>query len=123
MTQGQDGWWSTHPGEHLAEYLEVRGWSPAEFAGIADMPPETVEAIIGCREPVTPEIADRLERSLGVKAHVWTNLQDAWDSWAGEDEADCDEVVFGDPWWWIDNGRRLWVGRQGRVLGARLPPR
>lgn len=111
MTQGHDEWkpdWCTHPGEHLAEYLEVRGWSPAEFAAVADIPQGTVEAIVGCREPVTPEIADRLERALGLKAHVWTNLQDAWDSWSAEDEADCDEVACRDPWWWIDNGRRLW---------------
>lgn len=93
----------------MAEYLETRGWSLTEFAVIADIPQGTVEAIVGCREPVTSEIADKLERTLGLKAHVWTNLQADWDSWTGEDEADCDEAACRDPWWWINNGRRLWV--------------
>ena len=71
--------WATHPGEHLAEYIEVNGWSQAEFARIADLTPKLVSTIIAGRNPVTPDTALRLERVLGVKAQVWLNLQSNWD--------------------------------------------
>ena len=73
--------WATHPGEHLAEYIEVRGWTQAEFARIAGLTPKLVNTIVKGSNPVTPETAVKLERVLGLKAHVWTNLQSAWDLW------------------------------------------
>jgi len=73
--------WATHPGEHLAEYLEVRGWNQAEFARIADLTPKLVNTIIRGTNPVTPDTAIKLERVLGLKAYVWTNLQSTWDIW------------------------------------------
>lgn len=77
-----EGWapnWATHPGEHLAEYIEVNGWSQAEFARIADLTPKLVSTIISGRNPVTPDTALKLERVLGVKAQIWLNLQSNWD--------------------------------------------
>jgi HTH-type transcriptional regulator/antitoxin HigA len=73
--------WATHPGEHLAEYLEVRGWNQAEFARIADLTPKLVNTIIRGTNPVTPDTAIKLERVLGLKAYVWTNLQSTYDIW------------------------------------------
>jgi HTH-type transcriptional regulator/antitoxin HigA len=71
--------WATHPGEHLAEYLESRGWSQAEFARLADMSPKHVSTIISGTNPITAETALKLERVLGLKASVWTGLQANWD--------------------------------------------
>ena len=71
--------WSTHPGEHLAEYIELNGWSQAEFARLAGVTPKLVSTILNKSNPVTPETAIKLERVLGVKAYVWTNLQANWD--------------------------------------------
>ncbi|WP_454852761.1 HigA family addiction module antitoxin [Rhizobium binxianense] len=71
--------WATHPGEHLAEYLESRGWSQAEFARLADMSPKHVSTIINGTNPVTAETALKLERVLGMKASIWTGLQAKWD--------------------------------------------
>jgi HTH-type transcriptional regulator / antitoxin HigA len=80
--------WATHPGEHLAEYIEVNGWSQAEFARIADLTPKLVSTIISGRNPVTPDTALKLERVLGVKAPIWLNLQSNWDLFqAREQEA------------------------------------
>lgn len=76
------GWipnWATHPGEHLREHIEARGWSQAQFARIAGLTPKLVSTIIGQTNPVTPETAIKLERVLGVKAYIWTNLQARWD--------------------------------------------
>lgn len=71
--------WATHPGEHLAEYIETKGWSQAEFARIADLSPKLVSTIVTGKNPVTPDTAIKLERVLGVKAQIWLNLQTNWD--------------------------------------------
>lgn len=41
--------------------------------------PKLISTILKKSNPVTPETAIKLERVLGVKAHVWTNLQANWD--------------------------------------------
>jgi HTH-type transcriptional regulator / antitoxin HigA len=71
--------WATHPGEHLAEYIETNGWSQAEFSRLAGLTPKLISTILTGDNPVTPETALRLERVLGVKAYIWTNLQSKWD--------------------------------------------
>jgi len=71
--------WATHPGEHLAEYIEAHGWSQAEFARLADLTPKLVSTIVNGANPITPETAIKLERVLGVKAYIWMNLQTNWD--------------------------------------------
>jgi HTH-type transcriptional regulator/antitoxin HigA len=71
--------WATHPGEHLAEHIEARGWSQGEFARLANLSPKLVSTIVGGKNPVTAETAIRLERVLGVKAYIWTGLQAKWD--------------------------------------------
>jgi len=81
-THSTDGWtpnWATHPGEHLEEYLDVRGLRQAEFARLAGVTPKLVSEIINGKNPVTPETAIAFERVLGLKAHVWTSLQANWD--------------------------------------------
>lgn len=73
--------WVTHPGDHLAEYLEVRGWSQAEFARRAKMTPKHVSEIINHKAPLTAEYAVRFERVLrgGMKAAMWMALQGQYD--------------------------------------------
>lgn len=71
--------WAVHPGEHLAEYLESRGWSQAEFARLAGLTPKHVSTIINGTNPVTAETALKLEHVLGMKADIWTGLQADWD--------------------------------------------
>ncbi|RVH06281.1 addiction module antidote protein, HigA family [Sinorhizobium meliloti] len=81
-TTRKEAWepdWAIHPGEHLAEYIESRGWSQAEFARLADLTPKHVSTIINGTNPVTAETALKLERVLGMKASIWTGLQADWD--------------------------------------------
>ena len=76
------GWnpdWATHPGEHLAEYIEARGLTQADFARLTNMSPKLVSTILNGKNPVTAETAIRFERVLGVKAYIWTSLQAKWD--------------------------------------------
>jgi HTH-type transcriptional regulator / antitoxin HigA len=82
LATARDDWtpnWVTHPGEHLAEHLEARGWSQAEFARLASLSPKLVSTIISGANPVSADTAIKLERVLGVKAYIWTSLQANWD--------------------------------------------
>jgi len=67
--------WTTHPGEHLAEYLETRELSQAEFARQAGMTPKHVSEIVNGKAPVMAETALKLERTLGLRAEIWMGLQ------------------------------------------------
>lgn len=81
-TQNETAWepdWATHPGEHLAEYLEVRSFTQAEFARVAGMTPKLVSEIISCKNPVSPETAIKLERVLGLKDYIWLGIQRDYD--------------------------------------------
>jgi HTH-type transcriptional regulator/antitoxin HigA len=71
--------WAVHPGEHLAEYIEERGYTQAEFARLAGLTAKLVSTIVNGTNPVSPETAIKLERVLGLKAHIWTGLQAQWD--------------------------------------------
>ncbi len=71
--------WATHPGEHLEEYLDARGLTQAQFARIAGLTPKLVSEIINKKNPVSPDTAIALERVLGLKAYIWTDLQANWD--------------------------------------------
>ena len=71
--------WVTHPGEHLAEHIEARGWSQGEFARLANLSAKLISTIVSGKNPITAETAIRLERVLGMKAYIWTGLQAKWD--------------------------------------------
>lgn len=79
LVRGFSPSWRTHPGKHLEEYLETRGWSQAEFARRAGMTPKLVSEILNAKNPVTPETALRLQRVLGLNAEIWMDLQSKWD--------------------------------------------
>ncbi len=71
--------WSIHPGEVLEEYVEALGLSQAEFARRADLTAKLVNTIIKGKNPVEASTAVNLERVTGMKAYIWTRLQDDWD--------------------------------------------
>jgi len=71
--------WRTHPGEHLEEYLEAKGWTQADFARRAGMTPKLVSEILSAKNPVTPETAVKFQHVLGLKAEIWMSLQAKWD--------------------------------------------
>ncbi|MGV6805307.1 MAG: HigA family addiction module antitoxin [Ruegeria sp.] len=71
--------WAVHPGEHLAEHLDAKGLSQAEFARLAGLTPKLVSTILNGTNPVTADTALKFEKVLGMKADIWAGLQADWD--------------------------------------------
>lgn len=67
--------WAVAPGELLAEALEERQLSQTELARRMDRPLKTVNEIIKGKAALTPATAIQLERTLGISAQLWTNLE------------------------------------------------
>ena len=57
-----------HPGEHLLDELEARGWTQTEFAEIIGRPVRLVHEIIAGKKRITPETAKELGAALGTSA-------------------------------------------------------
>jgi addiction module HigA family antidote len=63
------------PGQVLAEMLDAREMSHAEFARSCGRSPKLISEIISGKAPVEPETAMQFERVLGMDATVWLNLE------------------------------------------------
>ena len=68
-----------HPGYYIREYLLETKISVNEFAGQLDLPTYVVLALLQNYGKVTPDIAEKLEKRIGVSAETWLNLQRAYD--------------------------------------------
>jgi addiction module HigA family antidote len=68
-----------HPGEHLAEELEVLDMSAAELARKIDVPTNRVTQILNGTRGVTGDTALRLAHFFGTSAQFWLNLQSLYD--------------------------------------------
>ena len=63
------------PGEGLLEEIEFRGISPQELAVSLGLRVEDVNELIVGDRAITPDIAARLEITLGISAQLWLNLE------------------------------------------------
>ncbi len=71
---------TTHPGEMLAkEFLKPYGLSQYRLAQILDVPEMRISRLVRGINPMTPDMAQRLEALFGVSAEFWMNLQIAHD--------------------------------------------
>jgi len=68
-----------HPGELLAEELEVREMTQRALAEAMGRPAQVVNEIVRGKKAITAETAVQLEDALGIPAHLWLNLQTAYD--------------------------------------------
>ena len=75
----KNGMRPVHPGEILAEEIELLGLTTGAFAEALDMPTNQVEAILGERLGISAETALRLSRYFGTTAKVWMNLQASYE--------------------------------------------
>lgn len=66
--------YSIHPGEILAETLQVRTLSQSEFASRCGLSEKHVSQIINGKASITSETALTFERVLAVRASLWMNL-------------------------------------------------
>lgn len=69
------------PGDYLAEELEERGWSQADFAAILSRPVQFVSEIVSAKKEITRESAAQIGAALGTSAEVWLNLQNTYLLW------------------------------------------
>jgi addiction module HigA family antidote len=68
-----------HPGEHLAEELEIIGISAAELARNLDVPTNRVTQILNGQRAITGDTALRLAHYFGTTPEFWLNLQSIYD--------------------------------------------
>jgi len=64
-----------HPGEHLAEELNVLGLSAAELARQLHVPTNRITAILNGERGITADTALRLGHWFGTSPEFWLNLQ------------------------------------------------
>ena len=75
-----------HPGEHLLDELNARGWTQTEFAEIINRPLRLVNEIINGKKGITPETAREFGAALGTSAEFWMNLNTAYQLWKTDED-------------------------------------
>jgi antitoxin HigA-1 len=78
---------ATHPGEHLAEELEVLDMSAAELARQIAVPTNRVTQILNGTRAITGDTALRLAHFFGTSAQFWLNLQTLYDLRLAQEKA------------------------------------
>lgn len=68
-----------HPGEHLAEELNVLNMSAAELARRLAVPTNRITQILNGTRSITGDTALRLAHFFGTSAEFWLNLQSLYD--------------------------------------------
>jgi antitoxin HigA-1 len=76
-----------HPGEHLAEELEVLDLSAAELARKMNVPTNRITQILNGTRSITGDTALRLAHFFGTSAQFWLNLQSLYDLRLAEEKA------------------------------------
>ncbi|MCP4352243.1 MAG: HigA family addiction module antidote protein [Desulfobacterales bacterium] len=66
--------YAVHPGEYLEEVLESREIKKKDFAECLGISVRHLSRIISKQELFTSELAVQLERTLGISANIWNNL-------------------------------------------------
>jgi len=69
----------SHPGEHLAEFLDEYGISQYRLAKDIHVPPRRINEIVLGKRAITADTALRLGRYFGISAQFWMNLQSGYD--------------------------------------------
>lgn len=73
------------PGDILRGlYLEPRGISVREFAGLVEISTKHASQVLNGHVRVSPELAARLGKVFGNGAGLWLRLQAAVDAWDAE---------------------------------------
>lgn len=76
-----------HPGEHLAEELEVLGMRAAELARQLRVPTNRITEILNGQRAITGDTALRLAHFFGTSAEFWLNLQSLYELRLAEQKA------------------------------------
>lgn len=76
-----------HPGEHLAEELDVLHMSAAELARKLGVPTNRVTQILNGTRSITGDTALRLGHFFGTSGQFWLNLQSLYDLRRAQEKA------------------------------------
>jgi len=68
------------PGEYLEEVLCESGMTQDELSRRMNCRVSILNAIFTGAEAITPNMARRLEKAIGVPAHIWTGLETEYQS-------------------------------------------
>ena len=68
-----------HPGLFLQEEIEERKLLKKDVAQQLGILPTNLSEIMNGKRNISPKLAVKLEKALGVSAEYWLNLQMAWD--------------------------------------------
>lgn len=71
--------YAIHPGEYIAELLEVNGMKQTELALRLGITPKHLSNIINGKVQITPEMAKSLQNVFNYPAGYWLSLQAAYD--------------------------------------------
>jgi HTH-type transcriptional regulator/antitoxin HigA len=80
-------------GEVLADELEARGWTQAEFAEILSRPAQFVSEIISGKKEITRESATQIAAALGTSPEMWLTMQDRYYLWRQGQNAHAQEQL------------------------------
>lgn len=76
-----------HPGEHLAEELEILNMSAAELARRLAVPTNRVTEILKGQRAITGDTALRLGHFFRMSAEFWLNLQSLYELRLAQEKA------------------------------------
>lgn len=68
-----------HPGEVLAEILEMHEIGRVEFAEHLGISRQSLSKVLNARGGISPTLAIRLEAALPTDAETWLTMQRKWD--------------------------------------------
>jgi len=75
----QNGMRPVHPGEILADELDILEMSAKAFAEALNVPGNRITAILKGQRGITADTALRLSRYLGTSPEFWLNLQKSYE--------------------------------------------
>lgn len=70
---------ATHPGEMLADEIDAKNLSQADFAKLIGMNKSQLNEILKGKRNITADLALLLEKTIGIDADFWLNAQKNYD--------------------------------------------
>jgi HTH-type transcriptional regulator / antitoxin HigA len=106
--------WRVAPGEILGEALQERGLTQSDLARRMGRPLKTINEIVNGKASITPETAIQLERTLGISASFWNNLETRYREHLAREQAQRELEGQTD---WLRNFPTAHLARLGLIRG------
>lgn len=84
---------ATHPGELLRDEMRERRLTQKQLAAKAGLATTVISELVRARRSMTEEIAESLEKALGIPVAMWMNLQTQYDNDNAAKDSQCEDVV------------------------------